>query len=124
MIEAGFNAPAARFALASLAARLLPGPRRVRTRVSTVHERDAATQAQLLVEQLALLDRAGVDGAFIMSFSFPLATYDQDPGYDLDATSLSLVRAPPRGELGTTYPDMSWEPKEAFRAVADHYRTR
>jgi hypothetical protein len=27
-----------------------------------------------------------------------------------------------RDRHGTTYPDMPWEPKQAFRAVADHYR--
>jgi hypothetical protein len=26
------------------------------------------------------------------------------------------------GRLGHTYPDMCWEPKAAFAAVADHYR--
>jgi hypothetical protein len=25
------------------------------------------------------------------------------------------------GKHGTTYPDMPWEPKESFRAVADYY---
>ncbi len=44
-----------------------------RPRVRTVHPRDESTQSQLLVGQLELLDRAGVDGAFVMSFSFPLA---------------------------------------------------
>ncbi len=26
------------------------------------------------------------------------------------------------GRIGTTYPDMPWEPKESFHAVADAYR--
>ena len=26
------------------------------------------------------------------------------------------------GKHGTTYPDMTWEPKESFRAVAEYYR--
>jgi len=25
------------------------------------------------------------------------------------------------GQHGTTYPDMPWEPKESFRAVADYF---
>ena len=58
-----------------------------------------------------------------MSFSFPLATYDDDPRHDLDATALSLVRALPPNRRGTAYPDMGWEPKQAFHAVADYYAT-
>jgi hypothetical protein len=76
-----------------------------------------------LVDQLALLEHAGVDGAFIMSLSFPVATYDDDPRYDLDATSPSLVRAQPPIHKGITYPDMAWEPKEAFQGVASYYAT-
>ncbi len=57
----------------SLPAMHLPVARRLaRPRVRTVHPRDEQAQARLLVEQLQLLDRADVDGAFIMSFSFPL----------------------------------------------------
>jgi hypothetical protein len=112
-----------KFAIASLITRRLPMHRPVRSRVVTIHQRDEVKQARLLIDQLALLEHAGVDGAFIMSFSFPLAIYDDDPRYDLDATALSLVRALPPNQHGTTYPDMAWEPKEAFRAVASYYAT-
>ena len=87
----------------------------------TVHPRDESTQSQLLVGELELLDRAGVDGAFVMSLSFPLAPYTEDPRHDIDATSLSIVRTLPNGERGTTYPDMAWEPKQAFHAIAGYY---
>jgi hypothetical protein len=50
-----------------------------RPRVRTVHPRDEQAQAGLLIDQLRLLDQAGVDGAFVMSFSFPLAPCSQDP---------------------------------------------
>jgi hypothetical protein len=33
---------------------------------------------------------------------------------------MSLVRLLKDGR-GVTYPDLPWEPKEAFRAVADYY---
>lgn len=106
----------------SMFASELPGLRRwVRPRVRTVHPRDEYAQAGLLVDQLRLLDRAGVDGAFVMGFSFPLAPYSEDPHHDLDATALSIVRSLPRGQRGTTYPDMGWEPKKAFGAVASYY---
>jgi hypothetical protein len=56
-----------------------------------------------------------------MSFSFPLAPYGDDPRRDLDATALSIVRTLPRGQRGTAYPGVGWEPKEAFRALASYY---
>jgi hypothetical protein len=34
---------------------------------------------------------------------------------------MSLVKALPEGRQGTTYPDMTWEPKQAFAAVANHF---
>jgi hypothetical protein len=93
----------------------------IRPRVRTVHPRDEQAQARLLTGQLQLLDQAGVDRAFVMSFSFPLAPYSADPVHDLDATALSIVRVLPRGQHGTTYPDVGWEPKESFHAVARYY---
>ncbi len=94
----------------------------IRPRVRTVYPRDEPAQARLLIDQLQLLDQAGVDRAFVMSFSFPLAPYCEDPDHDLDATALSIVRALPHGQQGTTYPGVGWEPKEAFHAVARYYR--
>jgi hypothetical protein len=96
--------------------------RLIRPRVRTIYPRDEAKQARLLAEQIDLLDQLGVDGAYIMSFSFPLSPYYPDPRHDLDATALALVRSLPHGQRGTTYPDLTWEPKEAFHAVAERYR--
>jgi hypothetical protein len=31
------------------------------------------------------------------------------------------VKSFPEGKHGITYPDMTWEPKESFKAVADYY---
>jgi hypothetical protein len=42
----------------------------IRPRVRTVYPRDEQAQARLLIDQLQLLDQAGVDRAFVMSFSF------------------------------------------------------
>jgi hypothetical protein len=67
-----------------------------RPRVATVYPRDEQAQAGLLIDQLQLLDQAGVDGAFVMSFSFPLALYSEDPRYDLDATAQHRPPAPAR----------------------------
>jgi hypothetical protein len=117
MLRIGLNARPV-----SMIGHLFPAAGRViRPRVRTIYPRDEAKQARLLVEQIDLLDRLGVDGAYIMSFSFPLSPYDPDPRHDLDATALSLVRSLPRGQHGAAYADMAWEPKTAFHAVAERY---
>jgi hypothetical protein len=88
--------------------------------VDGAHVRDEALQARRIAEDLAILDGAGVDGAFVCTFVEPLSTHHPDPRYDLDIGALSLVKTYAHGH-GTTYPDLTWEPKESFRAVADFY---
>lgn len=90
-------------------------------RVKTVHERNEPLQATALARQLDALDAAGVDGAFIYTFIEPIFVHGTDPQHDLDADSFSLVKTLPAGRNGTSYPDMTWEPKQAFTAVADYY---
>ncbi len=100
----------------------LPGVGRfVRPRVSKVIPRDEALQARELADTLAILNGAGVEGAFVSTFIFAIRPYDPDPRYDLDACSPGLVRPLIRGRRGDTYPDVPWEPKAGFRAVADFY---
>ncbi len=41
-------------------------------------------------------------------------------GVDIDTSVLAKFKGEV-GKHGTTYPDMPWEPKESFRAVADYY---
>jgi hypothetical protein len=93
----------------------------IRPRLTKIGERDEQWQAQQLVDQLTLLESAGVDGAFIFCFVFPINPYDETPKYDLDRDSTSLVKSYANGRRGTTYPDMPWEPKESFKAVAAYY---
>jgi len=59
-------------------------------------------------------------GVFVFTFVSPTLTYSADPRYDLDMPSYSLVKSY-ADEHGTAYPDMPWEPKEAFKAVADYF---
>jgi hypothetical protein len=84
------------------------------------HVRDEALQARELAETLAILDAANVDGAFVASFDEPLSTFSDDPRFDLDMSALSLVKTY-ADRNGTVYPDMRWDPKEAFWSVADAY---
>ncbi len=118
--------------------------------------RDEELQARELVDQLGVLDAAGVEGAFVQTFVVPNSPYRSDPRYDTDMANFSLVKSfqeaetaeefrrqtirgarevigvdlDPRvldgfsgrmGEHGVTYPDLPWEPKESFRAVARYY---
>jgi hypothetical protein len=93
----------------------------IRPQLKVVSERDEALQAQRLVNNLKLLDEAGFNGAFIDTFILPTYPYSDTPKYDLDRASSNLVKYFENGKHGTTYPDMRWEPKEAFRAVANYY---
>jgi hypothetical protein len=77
-------------------------------------------RARELTETLTMLEAAGVDGTFVAEFVTAAATFCDKPRYELDMNAFSLVKTYRRGS-GTTYPDMTWEPKHSFRAVADFY---
>jgi hypothetical protein len=94
--------------------------RLVRPRLNGEYVRDEELQARELTETLSILAEVGVDGVFVNSFVEPLAPFSEDPRHDLDMSALSLVKSY-TGRRGTTYPGMPWEPKAAFRAVADCY---
>ena len=85
------------------------------------HVRDEQWQASQLVDNLAVLDGAGVDGAFVSQFVSQIDPYSDDPKFDLDMASSTLVKYYEGKRRGVTYPDMPWEPKESFKAVADFY---
>ena len=93
----------------------------VRPRLKGVFHRDEAMQARELADTLDELERSGVAGALLTTFVTPEAHTDDDPRYDLDMDSMSLVKSLPDGRHGIVYPDMPWEPKEAFAAVAYHF---
>ena len=88
------------------------------------YERDEAGQATYLRELLSIFDSEGVDSTFVFLFaltSFPHRP-DGDPRDDLDRAGPGIVKVLETG-FGTTYPDLPWEPKAAFTAVADCYRS-
>jgi hypothetical protein len=91
--------------------------RLVKPKLNGEYVRDEELQARELAEVLAILDGAGVDGVFVNSFVDPLSPFSDDPRHDLDMSSMSLVKSY-QSRRGTTYPDMPWEPKQAFAAVA------
>lgn len=84
-------------------------------------QRDEDLQARELLDMLRQVQTAGVAGAFVFTFIAPQLTHDRQPLLDLDMASYSLVKSY-RSQSGDTYPDLPWEPKVAFRALAEHYR--
>ncbi|WP_232840104.1 MULTISPECIES: hypothetical protein [Nocardia] len=85
--------------------------------------RDEAGQAAYLRELLEIFDSEGVDSTFVFLFALYSHPHrpDGDPREDLDMAGLGIVKVL-EGRTGQTYPDMNWEPKAAFGAVAEHYR--
>ncbi|MBO0830333.1 MAG: abortive infection protein [Actinobacteria bacterium] len=92
----------------------------IRERLKGDYVRDEAMQARELTETLTALDAAGVEGAFVAEFVTAAAMFSDKPRYDLDMNAFALVKTYRHGK-GTTYPDMNWEPKQSFHAIADYY---
>jgi hypothetical protein len=91
-------------------------------RLKGEYERDEAGQATYLRELLEIFETEGVDSAFVYLFALTNLPHrtDGDPRDDLDLASLGIVKTLEGGN-GVTYPDLPWEPKLAFAAVAEGY---
>ncbi|MEO3888969.1 hypothetical protein [Nonomuraea sp. B5E05] len=92
-------------------------------RLDGEYVRDETGQAAYLRELLEIYDTAGVDATFVFLFAldnFPHRP-DGDCRDDLDLASPGIVKVL-EDRRGDTYPDMSWEPKAAFIALAECYR--
>ena len=101
---------------------IAPDPESGTPRLTGTYRRDEEGQARYLRELLDLFDRAGVDATFVHLFAlynFPHRP-DGDPRDDLDLAGLGIVKVYP-DRYGDTYPDLPWEPKAAFHAVATSY---
>jgi hypothetical protein len=84
------------------------------------YERDEAAQAEHIVELIDLFDTEGVDTAFVYTFANYHLPHRAGPRADLDLASYGVVTVF-EDRFGTTYPDLRWEPKAAFAAVAARY---
>ena len=93
-------------------------------RLTGDYARDEAGQASNLREVLEIFGTEGVDSTFV--FLFALSNFphrpDGDPRLDLDMASPGIVKML-EGRSGETYPGLPWEPKAAFTAVAECYRS-
>ena len=92
-------------------------------RLNGEHVRDEEGQARYLLELLEVFQAAGVDSAFVFTFALPgyLHRPDGDPREDLDLARYGIVKVLD-DRHGEAYPDMAWEPKAAFRVLAEYYR--
>jgi hypothetical protein len=92
-------------------------------RLHGAYVRDEEGQARYLRELLEVFDAEGVDSAFV--FTFALHDYPHrpngDPREDLDLASYGIVKVLDAGH-GEAYSDLPWEPKAAFRTLAESYR--
>ena len=92
-------------------------------RLNGDYVRDEAMQASELTEVLGLLEGCGVHGIFVMTFVSPTLIHSANPRTDLDMASFSLVKSY-QDRTGASYPDLHWEPKQAFGAVAEYFAPR
>ena len=91
-----------------------------RSKLNGRYIRDEYEQAAYLRELLDLFSAEGVDAAFVCTFLQWHLPHRDDPESDLDMGSVGIVKALEH-DFGQTYPDMLWEPKPAFAAVAQCY---
>jgi len=82
--------------------------------------RDEEEQARYVRELLEIFTEEGVDSAFVFTFVLYQLPHRRDPGEDLDVASYGIVKVY-EDRFGDTYPDMRWEPKAAFTALAEYY---
>lgn len=85
--------------------------------------RDEAEQASDLRELLQIFESEGVDAAFVYTFARYDLPHRQDPRTDLDVVSCGVVKVFERESSlrAERYPDMPWEPKAAFDALAEWF---
>jgi hypothetical protein len=92
-------------------------------RLNGQYVRDEAGQAAYLRELLEVFEAGGIDSAFVFTFALYDHVHrpDGDPREDLDLASYGIVKVL-ENRHGDTYPDMPWEPKAAFTALAEYYQ--
>jgi hypothetical protein len=90
-------------------------------RLNGDYTRDEDEQATYLRELLDVFTAEGIDWAFVNTFARYDLPHRGDPREDLDMASYGIVKVL-EGRHGDTYPDLPWEPKAAFTALATYYR--
>ncbi|MFJ3706250.1 MULTISPECIES: hypothetical protein [unclassified Streptomyces] len=87
--------------------------------------RDEQEQADYLRELIDALDESAIDAAFVNTFArYDLPHAGADDDRDFDKASFGVVKVLDGGRTGTAYPSLPWEPKAAFRVLAEYGRSR
>lgn len=92
-------------------------------RLKGEYTRDEDEQARYVTELMDVFDAEGVDAAFVYTFARYDLTSRGSRHQDFDMASAGVVRVLGDRRHGHRYPDMPWEPKAAFAAIAERYRT-
>jgi len=69
---------------------------------------------------LEVFETEGVDAAFVYTFARYDLTHRAAAHEDFDRVSAGVVKVL-EGRCGQRYPDMPWQPKAAFTALAEIY---
>ncbi|HEY8524038.1 MAG TPA: hypothetical protein VIL48_03680 [Acidimicrobiales bacterium] len=87
--------------------------------------RDEEEQAAYLRDLLGAFEGSGLDAAFVNTFArYDLPHDEADDDRDFDKASFGVVKVLAGGRTGTAYPGLPWEPKAAFRELAEFGRRR
>jgi hypothetical protein len=89
-------------------------------RIRGEYVRDESEQSRYMRELLELYAAEGVDSAFWFTFASYELPHREDPQFDLDLGAYGIVKMLDDG-FGAAYPDMRWEPKQAFHTLAEIY---
>jgi hypothetical protein len=93
-------------------------------RLTAIVMRDEEEQAAYVRELLDIYDEEGTDAAFVNTFARRDLPTSSEPGRDFDTASFGIVKILEHGRTGTAYPGLPWEPKAAFRTLAEYGRAR
>ena len=88
--------------------------------IAAAYTRDENEQAAYLGDLLEIFEAEAIDSAFWLTFAGYNLPHRPDPRHDLDMASFGLVKILD-GDQCSTYPDMAWEPKQAFTTLANAY---
>jgi hypothetical protein len=85
------------------------------------YTRDEDEHARYLRELLDIFEAERVDNVFVYTFARYDLAHRSASNEDFDIARAGLVKVLDDGRRGQRYPNMSWEPKAAFAALAGYY---
>lgn len=89
-------------------------------RLKGEYTRDEDEQARYISELLDVFEAESVDHIFVYTFARYDLPHRDAPHEDFDRASYGVVKVL-EGRSGQRYPEMPWEPKAAFTALAERY---